>query len=274
MTIVDRPLVPGAGPRPITSAADVAARLPRLLAEPVLDPIRDALVEALTSMLIEWEYRVDYAAAQSDPARAVRQYLTALSKDRSFGRARGEEDEAYRERAQRSQSVIEQAVAAGVNVILAPFTNLQCQLVDRVLDGWFLHDGTDGAGNPATWHSFIGSSPHYPERFYTDGLVDNGYARESAVVGGARPIGDTIGRLLLVRLPNLGFQLRSTAIVSAEGTAPTDGFFVGDNLAPPGGAFLDASDLGADAVYGAIANFLNLTVGESVRWEILSDIEA
>ncbi len=87
----------------------------------------------------------------------------------------------------------------------------------------------------------------------------------------ARVYKDTVGRLLFVRLPDVGFQLRDAALVFADGIVPEFGFFVGDGSGPPGGAFVDASSAEPLAIYRAIANFLNATLGQSVRWEMTSE---
>lgn len=274
------PLVPGAGPRQVNSSADVVAHLPDILLRPESDVVRDALVAALTDLLREWQFRTDYAAALADPIRSVQQYLVALGSDRGVGKAINEDEESYRARfVQQRQSVTEPALIAGINAILSLVTPTECQLNDAGLDGWFIHDGTDGAGGPAKWHSFVGSGvgsgPNYPDRYFTDDAVNNGgEARPNSRVDGARVYKDTVGRLLLVRLPDVGFQLRDAALVFNGSTVPEFGFFVGDGVAPPGGAFIDASSLEPAAVYRAIANFLSATLGQSVRWEMTSDIVA
>lgn len=272
-----RPLVPGAGPRPISTSDDVLAALPQALRDPALDPVRDTLVVALTALLQEWQYRSDYGAAQSDPSRAVEQYLAALGGDRGASKTIGEAEEAFRERAfQQRECVTERSIAAGVDAVLSLVTTARCALVDAALDGWFIHDGTDGNGGPPKWHSFVGAPPSYPDRYTEDDAVNNdGKFRPNSAVGSARVFSDSLGRLLLVRVPDVGFQLRDAALVFAAGVAPAEqGFFVGDGTTTPVGAFVDASSAEPTAIYRAIGSFLEAALGQSVRWEMTSDIAA
>lgn len=276
MSLEPRPLIGGAGPRPITSSADILAALPDGLLEPEMDPVRDALVEALYGLLDEWQYRSDYAAAQADITRALNQYLDAQAADRSASRAKGEEDEPLRSRALGQQAVVtETAIVAAVNAILSLYTTTECQLLDGALDGWFIHDGTDGNGGPAKWHSFLGGGPHYPDRLFTDDAINNdGAFRPNSRVETARCFQDAVGRQLLLRVPDLGFNLRDAALVFDDTVVPEFGFFVGDGTTVPAGAFLDASSEGPLALYRAIANLMDTVVGQSIRWDMTSDIAA
>lgn len=287
LTINPAPLVLGAGPRFISSSADVAARLPDALSGPEVDSIRDALVDALAALLQEWEARSDYAAALSDPSRAIERYLVALAGDRGSSMAPGEDEEAFRERTfQAQQCVTEASIIAGVNAILAPFTDLLCQLNDAALDRWFINDGTDGAGGPAKWHSFLDAAPEYPDRLYSDqAAINGGYFRPSSEVGGARVYGDSLGRHFLLRVPDLGFQDSDAAFSFSDLLAAgTDlgggsveiagGMFVGDGSDPEVGAFLNSATANALAVYRAIGNFINAVAGQSIRWSMLSDVTA
>lgn len=257
------------------SSEDVAKHLPEALALPEVDPVRDLLVDALASLVQTYESRVDHAVAQSDITRAVKQYLTALARDREAGRAKGEQDGALRARALDRSCVTETAIAAAVNAILSLVTNAPCALVDGALDGWFIHDGTDGNGGPAKWHSFVGGPPNYPDRYFADDSANNGgVSRPFSAVGGARVFADTLGRLLLLRVPDLGYQLRDAALVFDGTVVPEFGFFVGDGVAAPAGGFIDASSAEPEAIYGAIANLMGAALGQSVRWEMISDLVA
>lgn len=269
----------------MSTSEDVAAHLPEALANPAIDPIRDLLVDALTALLQSYEYRSDIAVAYCDITRSIKQYLAALASDRGASKARNEDDEALRSRIIGQQAcVTETAIAAGVDAILSLYTDEKCSIVDSALECWFIHDGTDGAGGPAKWHSFLGGGPHYPDRYFEDDAVNNnGVYRPNSAVGGARVFNDAIGRHFLLRVPDLGFNLRDAALVFdvaspvagevPPGIAAGGGFFVGDGTTVPGGAYLDASAEGPLAVYRAIANFVNSVAGQSVRWSLLSDID-
>jgi hypothetical protein len=250
-------------------------RLPDALLRPELDPIRDLLVDALAGLLQLYEARSDHAVAQSDITRSVEQYLTALARDRDAGRAQGEADGALRARTLDRSCVTETAIAAAVNAILALVTDEPCALVDSALDRWFIHDGTDGNGGPPKWHSFVGGPPNYPDRYFADDSANTGgVTRPFSAVGGARLFAGTLGRLLLLRVPDLGYQLLDAALVFDGTVVPEFGFFVGDGAAPPGGGFIDVSSAEPVAIYGAIANLMETALGQSVRWEMISDLVA
>lgn len=266
----------------VRSSEDVLRHLPAELLLPESDPIRDLLVDALAGLLQSYEARSDHAVAQSDVTRAIAQYLSALADDRSAGRARGEGDEALRARALDSGCVTETMIARGVNAILSLYTSTECELNDAALDRWFIHDGTDGNGGPAQWHSFVGAGPNYPDRLFSDDAVNNGgYSRPNSAVGGARLYSDAIGRHLLLRVPDLGFQNRDAAF-TMNGVSPTNdllqgnegGFFVGNSSNPAIAAFLNATEGDAEAVYRAIYNFMDGALGQSIRWTMISDLVA
>lgn len=279
MSFATRPLIPGAGPRPVADTSAVLAVLPDALSAPEVDAVRDALVEALTALMIEWQYRTDYAVALVDPIRAVKQYLAALANDKGASKAVGEDDEALRARAiQQRQCVTEAAIVAGVNLILSLVTVTECQLNDATLDRWFLHDGTDGAGGPAVWHSFVGAGPNYPDRFFADDAVNNGdYSRPNSEVHGARLYSDTIGRHLLLRVPDFGFQQLDAPFVYSdpgENQPIGLGFFVGDGSSSALASYINSTITDPIGIYQAIENFMNNACGQSIRWEMLSDLEA
>lgn len=280
-----RPIIPGAGPRPINTPEDVLAHLPAALTDPAIDPVRDRLAAALAAMLIEWEYRSDYGAALSDLGRSVKQYLAALANDHGVSRVLGEDDDALRTRAFHQDCVTEASIIAGVNAILSLITTTECQLNDGVLDRWFINDGTDGNGNPAIWHSFIGSGPNYPDRLFADDAVNNGgYYRPNSEVGGARLYGDSLGRFLLLRVPDFGYQSKDAPFVYQNASLHNDlasvnelaglGFFVGDGSDPEIASYINATDTDPFVIYRAIASFMDAVVGESIRWEMISDLVA
>jgi len=273
-----RPPIPGAGPRPVITSDDVVAQLPDILRRAETDEIRDKLVAALTALIQEWQFGSDYAAAQADIARATGGYLAAAGEDRGAGASVGEDEEGFRARALKQGAADERSIVAGVNAILARYTTEQCQFVDAALDCWFVNDGTDGHGNPAIWNSYIGAGPSYPDRYFSDDVMNNGGVprTDNCDVGGARLFKDTIGRSFLLRVPDLGFQ-QTDASFAYDGTPLGDfysqneagGFFVGDGSDTPSAGYLDATDTDPVAGYGAIRNFVNLAAGESIRWSML-----
>jgi len=241
-------------------------------------PIRDGLVDSLTSLLYELEFRGEYALAQADAARATEGYLTSMGgEDRMRPRAIGEQDEPYRSRLfSTPETVTERAIVTGVNALLASFTRTQCQLVDTVLDRWFIGDDDPNR----TWHSFIDAPPEYPDRLYS-GQEDSwgGVSRPNSDPGGARVFDNEVGRQFLLLLPDVtGLPARAFVITHrddlAPGTVSEMGFFVGNTTSADVASFPALNNMDAQALYHAIENFVNSVVGQSIRWSFIAELEA
>jgi hypothetical protein len=278
MPVDQPPLIPGAGPRPFRSRDDVIAHLDEiLLGSGDLAPIRDALLDALIALLYQLQFRGEFAIAQCDLLRATEQYLTSIGgDDRGVPRAPNEGQEAYRARLLATpQTVTEAAIVLGVNLILAPFTSTQCQLFDGILDRWFVRS------DPAevSWRSFVGNSPEYPDRLYSgQEALNGGLARPNSDPGGARVFKTTLGRMFILRLPDLS-SLSEPPGVNADADAvplsPKEfGFFVGQTFTADHAAFVNKSATAPLAVYQAIESFVNSVVGQSIRWGFSAELEA
>lgn len=266
------PLVPGAGAPGVRSSEDVISVLPSQLATDTVSPVRDAFLEALTSLLQEYQFRGDVARAQMDVSRATENYLSALSSDRDLVRALDEKDLNLRTRVLGAQVVVTpEAIAGAVNAMLAPFTTLECQLVDAMLDRWFLNNG-----DPYAWHSFIGGGPNYPDRYFEDDAINNdGIFRPNSAPGGARVWSDSYGRAYLLRLPDLGYlSLFGLYCFSDPTQAQSESahFYPGKGTTPNVAAFPNGSSVPPLAIYRAIVNTVNLMTGQSVRWSMIADI--
>lgn len=287
MPVEQPPLVPGAGPRPFRTRDDVVARLDDVLRDADVAPIRDALIDALTALLLELQFRNEYAIAQADVVRATVGYLTSLGgDDRGMPRAPDEQDVPYRSRLLTlPAAVTEEAITLGVNAILAPFTTVQCQLVDAVLDRWFV--GAAATDATRSWHSFIGAAPQYPDRLYAGQEIANGgVSRPNSDPGGARlwsgaqSAAGTSGRQFLLLLPDLGSAADPSPVswkntghhVSSE--APTDGFFVGKTVSQISAAYVRIDFTIARSVYRAIEGFVNSVIGQSIRWTFINELGA
>jgi hypothetical protein len=270
-------VVLGAGPRPFQSTDDVLAQLPALLRDTPVDPIRDALLASLTALLFACEQAGEYAAAQTDKVRATVQYLDGLGGDGGVFRAPSEDPESYRSRLLMVPSIVtEQAIVAAVNIILAPFTDVQCQALDAALDRWFVGDS-----GSRRWHSFLEASPSYPSRLYpSEATRDGGIVRPNSEPGGARVFGDAKGRMFFLRVPDLSLLSTNDSSVwkrtSYAASPGLSGFFVGSGAVVLGGAvlvqatFMSVGTV-ALAVYQAIESTVNDLVGQSVRWSMISE---
>lgn len=291
MAVDQPPLVSGAGPRPFRTTDDVLAQLDDLLKgdSTVLAPIRDALVDALTALVLELEFRGEYALAQADLLRATEQYLTSIGgDDRMVPQAPGEEDEDYRARLLATPlTVTEEAITLGVNIILAPFTTTQCQLIDNILDRWYVSTGLADAG----FHSFIGASPEYPDRLYSGQEASNGgVSRANSDPGGARVYESGVtfqGRALTLLLPDLSL-LADPSTVATDIRGPVHvgaidpelfnraayGFYVGNTTNPDIAAIVNRDSAIPLAIYQSIESFVNSVIGQSIRWGFMAELQA
>ena len=154
------PCNPAQGDLPVRADTDVEAVLPDF-ADPT-QPVTHTVVEGVTTLQKGWQELAAYSAAQSDPTRATDTYLDVKAEDRGSHRQPRELDTALRDRMfSIPNTVTPAAILAVVNTILAPYTSVQAQYVDCILDGLFLGNDT------GTWHSFLGNVDQgYPDRLY------------------------------------------------------------------------------------------------------------
>lgn len=267
----DPPLVPGAAPLVVTSRDDVLAVLPVRYKNALSAPIRDALADSLVALLKECQYRGAYAAAQRDIGRASGEYLDGQVEDYQGARSVDEQDDPLRSRVlNRSSGVTFDKISDAINLILAPFTSVQCQIIDSVLDRWFL-----GTGGMRNWHSFLGAAPNYPTRLYdSDAPQNGGVTKPGTDPGGARIFGAPVGRMFYVRVPDLS-ALNSThiSIYSQSSNPPQlrgNGWFLGGGSSPVNTSFV-SSGATALSVYTAIKNTVQTLIGQSIRWVMVSD---
>ncbi len=258
-------MIPGALPPSLRSPDDVLDVLPAELRQDDTAAVRDALAAALFELIDSAEEAADFAAAQSDPLRAVEADEDELFEDRGVARAADEPDETYRERALDQQNVASfTALRDAVNKILATATTSTCRISEAVLDRWFLGSGADD------WHSHIGRTPTYPERLF-DFPAGSGVPGNDP--GGLRMFNDTVGRHFLVCVPDLSGAGDVKLIANSIGTTNpgdarlTPGFFVGRAEFP---AFVGGGQYDIQ-IYSAIISAVTSLVGHSVRWTLIVD---
>jgi len=220
---------------------DVEALLPIDYRRATDDTVREALVDSLYALFQSCQDSSDYAVAQSDATQAVGAEEDALFEDRGIPRAGGELDEPYRNRALGQRRVATfTAIRDAVDAILATVTTARCRLADLTMDRWFI-GGTDAR----EWHSFIGAAPNYPDRLFEDNAPQNpeGVFIPGNSIGGPVPGTDTVGRLFLLRVPDLmGFGTASTVIIEPEPVYDYDGLFAGNGAASNVFGFVNAND--------------------------------
>lgn len=201
LPLASTPAIPAAGDVPVSSSADVLAALPPEIAAPLVAPVRDVLVNAMTAIQLRHQELAGYAAAQADPTRATDTYLGGLADDRGAYQQPNEGNEPLRARVLASPDMVTPTVIlAAVNAVLAPVTTVQAQYFESVCDRLFITDGTI-----PNVHSFIGAGPQYQDRLYPDDTaINGGVVRPQSSPGKAWTFSDTVGRFLVVRIPDLG----------------------------------------------------------------------
>lgn len=262
------PALPSGGDLPVRSKDDWLAQLPEPVRREESAPVRDAVAEAAAGILLRYQDRAAYAAAQSDGTRATGIYLDGFLEDAGLPRQAGEDDEAARDRLYSPQAIVTpNAIKAAVDaILLGAGVDKRCVVFESVGDRWFVSDGS------AVWHSFV-----------TDGTVsldpmydDRRYAlRPGSGPGGAWACGDHFGRWMIVRvpvinLPSFGaFAWRGDDFQVAAGL----GFFVtdGTHLAGDDNGFVFSGNAAAAEVYQAIVNVVERIKGAGVRLSLVID---
>jgi len=268
------PAIPGAGELPVRSRGDVTRELPGAIRDAEPAPIRDALCDALLGVMREHQLAVGYAAAQSDVGKATQQCLDAHTEERGVSRASDEGDADLRSRLVEIQAAISRAALRdAINTLLTPHAEQTCRILEPVLDGWFVHDGTVD-----TWHSFVGASPYYPSRLYKSDSTRNSTTIDGVDPEGCRVFSDdsTPGRALCVLLPVLA-DTPAHAHIPAPGNVGEPplfgwGCFAGDGTNSSQELLVSGTQESADAVYATIAKTVEDLIGHSIRWIMLADL--
>ena len=261
----------------VTSADDVRAVLPAFLHPNDPAPVRDAIVAALTEILLTYQARSGYAAAQSDILRAVGRGLAEACAERGVYKQPGESDDALRARALTVPSLVTPAaILAAANTVLAPYTKVLPQYSEAAQDRWFV-----GGKAPRVWRSFLfkkattSLSPFYPDRLYPEDVAANGgYVRPQSSPGAARVYSDTIGRYFLLRVPDLSpldVSLAATYAQASSGVAVPNRMFVGRGKAPTNTTYLRRIGASAVGVYQSVVNAIDRIKGAGIRWCLLVD---
>jgi hypothetical protein len=262
---------------PVTSEDDVHAVLPAFLRPDDPAPVRDAILAALTQILLTYQARSGYCAAQSDILHAIGRGLAEACAERGVYKQTGESDDALRARALTVPSLVTPAaILAAANTILAPYTSVLPQYSEPTHDRWFV-----GGDAPRSWHSFLfkkattSLSPFYPERLYPeDSVANNGYVRPQSSPGAARVYSDTVGRYFLLRIPDLSpldVSLAATYAHASMGVAVGSRMFLGAGSSSSNTTYFRKVGASAVGVYESVVNAINRIKGSSIRWMLLVD---
>jgi hypothetical protein len=271
MTVDVGGLVSGAPRLVVATREDVLNKLPPEMLDVDPQPVLEAAADCLLAMALEHQRAAGTCAAGVDPDRAEDEELRGVAEDRSATQADGEDPELFRARFLGIQaSASNEAIAAAVNAILAPWTTKTCGLLEA-LDQWFVHDADNdiypGTGTDETvdWHSFLGEQAQYPDRLYeSDAALNGGEFIESRGGTGAHVFGATTVRTFVILLPSLAL-IRAAPISATSVTATARHIFIGRTsfISSPGGDAL--------AIYRAIEAKVRELVGHSVSFSILED---
>lgn len=149
----------GGGDLPVDDAADVLKEFDPIHRRPEVAPVRDAFCEGYSEGFIKYQNVAAFAAAQSDPMRAVEDSLKSFAEEHSIVPTPGETEESIRARMFRAPKIVTpKALVDAVDAFYGSPGN--CFLSELELDGWFVH------GDTSVWDSFVGNSPDYPDRLY------------------------------------------------------------------------------------------------------------
>jgi hypothetical protein len=255
--------------------ADVLTVLPAFVRQSDTAPVRDALAAALVAIIARYRQLSSYSAAQCDITRATGIYLESLCREHGVFKQPGETDEQLRARALTAPELVTpQAILAAANTVLAPYTKVQAQYAESVLDRWYVQDGT------AVWHSFVGAQAQYFSRLYpADAAANGGFIRPNSEIGGAWAFADQVGRFFMLRVPVLTGLTDTHAFLASDVASPVSlRSFVADGSNASGsesigalGMFVYQGPSTALAVYQAIVNAVSRIRGHSVRWALLAD---
>jgi len=270
----------------VKSTQDVLDVLPAEMRRAETAPVRDAISAALVELLLEAQQAASYAADQANAHRATDQYQDGLGEDRGLHRAPDETNAQYRDRIFEVPEVVtHDAIRGAVNAILAPWTSVQCQVFDAVLDRLFIR--SNGATS-AAWHSHIAKTatrvgPNYPIRFFEGDSPNNGgNSLPGNDPGGARLFKDQVGRMFVVLVPDLS-PLNSTpaflyvspppliVALKAASFGKKPGFYVGTGVSSKNTTYVSKGTKVALDVYAAIVSKVNEIAGQSVRWALYAD---
>lgn len=261
---------------PVTSTDDVMAVLPAFVRYSDSDPVRDALVIALTEIMLEYQRRSERAAAGSDILRAQGRELDELCAKRGVFRTKGETDPSLRTRTLSIQDyVTPAAILAAVDSILAPYTDIKAVYCESILDRWYVHDGGD---HP--WHSHVfvrkeTTTPTYPDRLYpADEAVNGGYFAPQRVPMGAMAFQGHGGRQFFLRVPDLtpiDDTFSSVWREPVKTRMSLKGFYVCDGAVDQNGAYVRATANTATRLYQQIVSVVDRIKGQSIRWVLYAD---
>lgn len=272
------------GDLPVSDQTDILNAFPKFFRRVDSAPVRDGLMAGIAAMLLLYQSRASFAAAQSDVLRAEGNALVTFGAAVDIFKQAGEDDEDYRLRIIGiPELVTPTAILAAATTILAPHTSVLPQYCESIQDRWYVNKAH---ANGSTWHSYIWRSttsraPTYLDRFYEqDASRNGGIFRPQSNPGGARVFRDHLGREFLLRVPDITnidktgtFPLTRGSYIASGIISPRSrpGWFVGRGASFNNTTFFRRDATTAGAVYQAVVNTVTRMKGHGIRWVLLAD---
>ena len=238
------------------SADDVLAIMPEKYRQED-QPVTQALASALAAHTSAHNKAVEYAAAQSDLLRATDKYLDGKAQDHGFVRALDESDEDFRARVLAWRNIATRdAVAEAVNAVVETYSTSEAVLIDPILDGWYVDDGS-AVWSSHVWDESGGSWQNYPDQLYA--------SRTNAGLLDAIPLSSDRGRCFGILIPVID------NVADLMWIDDNEGCFVGDGSESVPMSFTSAWMKTATEVADDLLNAVESVRAHGVRWFALED---
>jgi hypothetical protein len=269
---------------PVNDVSDVLAILPSFLKPDDPAAVRDGILAGLTALCLSSQEWAQYAAAQADVLRATGVYQDVIGAEREVLR-NGAADETYRANQLEPPAVVTAvAIVAAANAILAPFTSVQAVYCEDPDDREYVFDDGQGVGAGPSYNGApqayvyddgsVPLSPDYLDRFYaSEGFENGGLAIPNREPGDSRFFDDDVGRLFLLRVPDVSSIDAQDSPVYAE-DQPNDFYVYATQGTPTTNAWTSyiLNDTTTSAtLYANLATAVTRIKGQSIRWILLVD---
>lgn len=265
------------GDLPVSDGSDVLAEFADTHRRPDTAAVRDAFVDSFSRAHVSYQDESAALLAQLDPRTTSGDALLQLAVEHGVTPGVGEDPEVLRARIFASQDVVTpNAIVNAVNALLAPYTTVQCQLVELEMDGIFIDDGT-AAGSAFIVTLGTINNPHYPDRYYADDTVENGGFSLSNNQPGAGLLSQGNLRSFHLRLPEIAasdddfsfcIDADFTDIMAIFDGTQTDS---ADTTLTSSNNFIFNSTQTSDEVYAVIVATVESLKGQGISWSAIVD---
>jgi hypothetical protein len=259
----------GGGDLPVTDESDIFSILPGLLKPSDPAPVRDAIISALTAMMLKYQELSSESVTYADVLRSIDSALTGLGEDRGVFRQEGETEENLRARILDIPNIVTpDAIMAAINSIIAPYTTIKAKYAESIQDRWYV------GASPKDWHSFVWNSttnrpPFYPDRLYQDETsLHLGLFLPNLQPGGAQVYSDAFGRFFFIRIPDLS-GIDQIGSFSNSASLPNRWFIATGGTGIASG--VRTSGTTVSDIFSLIVTTIERLKGNSIRYAVLMD---